>query len=405
MYKKFFYIMIFLLFVLSGCNMQRGEAFFAFGANVSESASEATGNNENQNQAIETKEKVFNNTEKEEKTLGYVMGNIIKRIPINRNDVQNINALLENAKRANLMLGVNSFIATSGGADYLILSGDAQAVNEAIRELKQIIGEQFGNDAMLVDVHVSLKEYTTNEIANIGINIMPYVNAQNTNYSWQMTNVATKNYPDPNNQNSVVKTVTGTTNIGLNLESNLDLSQSSATGKVLVGSNVITPSGIKADLSSVDHSPIIIDTQGSLTTQDQTIETTVSVVPTILDLDLQNLAKSRVKVDVTLKISVPTGTVTVGGTQAMQYTEKNLTTSRIVAADNTMFIAGTFVSDVLQDSKTYIPILGEIPIIKYLFNNRQKVVQRKIAILFLSVRIVPEKPVSNIEAILNKDNN
>lgn len=164
-------------------------------------------------------------------------------------------------------------------------------------------------------------------------------------------------------------------------------------GKVLVGSNVVTGNGVMCNLSSTDNTPILISQSGSVTASNRIIQTTVQVTPTILSYDANSLAKSLVKLGVQVQLSVPTATVTMDNTSANAFTQKNLQTVRVLPANGTPILAGSFISDVDQKTKMFIPILGQIPLLSYFFSYETTQRQRQISILMLSVRLLPEEMV------------
>ena len=79
------------------------------------------------------------------------------------------------------------------------------------------------------------------------------------------------------------------------------------------------------------------------------------------------------------------------GTTATAFTQKSLTTIRVLPANGMPVMAGSFISDVDQSSRQYIPILGNIPLLGYFFSYNAINRQRQISILMLSVRLIPEE--------------
>jgi len=162
-------------------------------------------------------------------------------------------------------------------------------------------------------------------------------------------------------------------------------------GKTLVGSNVVTGNGMLCNISSTDNTPILVAQSGSVTTSTQVIQTTVQVTPTIISYNAGKLVDSLVKLDVQVQLSVPTGTVSMEGTTATAFTQKSLTTIRVIPANGIPILAGSFISDVDQSSRQYIPVLGNIPLLGYFFSYNSINRQRQISILMLSVRLIPEE--------------
>ena len=103
--------------------------------------------------------------------------------------------------------------------------------------------------------------------------------------------------------------------------------------------------------------------------------------------------ESIVRLDVVIQLSVPTSTVTFsnGGdpSQASAYTTQTLTATHYVKADNNKIIGGLFASDTLSKSRSGIPILMNIPLLKSIFSTNNRTLQHMASILTIGVRILP----------------
>ena len=310
------------------------------------------------------------------------------RVPLERNEVDGATAIITAITPS--LNGVQAFVSSQLGVPMLIISGtDPSAVESARERIIFAIGKNTQMPKMLVEISASLKEYTENELKNLGIPLIP------TSFS---------------GFSGALGYNTGSTPpLSLDVEGTLsypDVSiyNNNNVGKVLVGSNVVTGNGIMCNLSSTDTTPILISQNGSVTTSNQNIVTTVQVTPTILSYDEKSLTNSLVKLDVQVQLSVPTGTVTMDNTSANSYTQKNLQTVRVLPANGAPILAGSFISDMDQKLRMYIPILGQIPLIKYFFSYETTQRQRQISILMLSVRLMPEDSVRlgvNTKAIIS----
>ena len=295
------------------------------------------------------------------------------RIPLEKSEVDGVNAVI--ATMSSQFNGVQTFVSSQLGVPMLILIGsDPAAVQNAKKRILFVLGKQNSVPKMLVEISASLKEFTENEAENLGLPLIPtsltniggtatYTPGQTPPVSGNMT--ATISYPD------------------------ISLYNNSDVGKVLVGSNVVTGNGMLCNISSTDNTPILISQGGSITTNNQVIQTTVQVTPTIIAYNPNSLVESLVKLDVNVQLSVPTGTVSMEGTTATAFTQKSLTTIRVLPANGMPVMAGSFISDVDQSSRQYIPILGNIPLLGYFFSYNAINRQRQISILMLSVRLIP----------------
>ncbi len=99
--------------------------------------------------------------------------------------------------------------------------------------------------------------------------------------------------------------------------------------------------------------------------------------------------ESIVHLDVVIQLSVPTATISFGDSSALQYTTQTLTSNHYVKANNEKIIGGLFASDTWTNTKSGIPILMNIPILKNIFSTDTVSLQHLASILTISVRILP----------------
>ena len=169
----------------------------------------------------------------------------------------------------------------------------------------------------------------------------------------------------------------------------IDLRQFASIGKTLVSTDVMTPNGTVALISSEDHSPILTVSPTQIEATDQSVLTKISVKPVLLSYDPDNIQASLVKLDIDLSISLPTATVVSGNTQAIAYTTKALTTERVFRADGVPRFAGSFAEDDNYKENNYTPLLGEIPFLQYFFSKKGDTHSRQFSVLFIAVRFMP----------------
>jgi type II secretory pathway component GspD/PulD (secretin) len=167
-------------------------------------------------------------------------------------------------------------------------------------------------------------------------------------------------------------------------------------GKILVASEVFTPNGVKTQISDVQHVPVFsTDSFGNVQTNYQDLETSVSVTPTVTRLDAQDPATSTVRLDIEVKVSIESGERRLKDVTAPEYTDKKFQTTRVFPADGKTYLVGTFVSDSDIESLSRVPILGEIPLLKYLFTQKTTNKNRSYALLTLAVKVFPAGPLSD----------
>lgn len=241
-------------------------------------------------------------------------------------------------------------------------------------EEPQLVGQDA--DRYLVVIAASLRELTKSVTNDVGINPVPIVGATATYNSGREN--------DGSQINNNTTTVTGTWSDMAALTDELNKS------KVLVSSEVYTPNGVKAQIANTKSVPAFsTDSNGNVQTQYQNLETSISVVPTIIKYNPEKPEQSLVQVDVDVKVSVISETLTHKNYTAPVYSVKTLATTRMLTANNQTNVVGTFVTDNDVKTVTRVPILGELPLLKYLFSKEHKDKERCTAVLTLSVRLLP----------------
>jgi type II secretory pathway component GspD/PulD (secretin) len=270
--------------------------------------------------------------------------------------------------------------APAAQAPMLILLGDKEEILQKLALLKQFLPDD--TQAHMVVIAASLRELSEEDSLNIGLTLLSDL------------------------MGGASASITAGLDAGTSLLPNYSLSASLAAGpitnflqlnealnrsKVLVSSEVYTRNGIKAQLTNVQQVPIFsTDSNKNVMTSYQQLETSIVVVPTTLDYKKEAPQESQVRVDVAVKISVITGQHSFGTSiTAPEYSTKTFSTTRVLKANNERYVVGTFVTDGEYKALTGVPLLSRIPILKYLFSRDGKQSQRNVAILTLSVRLLP----------------
>jgi len=184
----------------------------------------------------------------------------------------------------------------------------------------------------------------------------------------------------------------GLANLPLNVAGSLTKSMSK--GKVIVGSEITIVNGATAELKNDDSMPVPLSgANNQVTFNTQTISSDVKITPTIMKFNAEKPEESIVRLDVVIQLSVPTDTVVFSGggttSSALEYTTQTLTSTHYVKANNEKIIGGLFASDTWTDSRSGIPILMNIPVLKYLFSTKTRSLQHMASILTIAVRILP----------------
>ena len=173
---------------------------------------------------------------------------------------------------------------------------------------------------------------------------------------------------------------------------NAQLNRSLSKSKVIMGSNLYTPNGIQGELLSQTIVPLqTTDSNGNSTLTSQTISSDVKITPTIVKYHAENPSESVIRLDIYMQMAMITGTVVVGKSTANEFSTKTLSTMGYVKADTNTYVVGVFAGDTETRSVSGIPILMNIPYLKYLFSQKTTQLTHKVGVLTVSVRILPEQ--------------
>ena len=266
----------------------------------------------------------------------------------------------------------------AGSTPRIVISGNPTDVDAVVKILADIVPQKAQKH--LVVILATLREISESDGRTIGLNLIPTVNA---------TSVSQFYLPSGVNGN---KNIT-TTAIEGSLSNIASLNEVLSRSKVLVSSEVFTPDGIKASINNVQRVPVFtVDRNSNVSTEFQELETSITVIPTILEYHPEKSDSSLVRVDVTVKISVITGERAARGVSAPESSIKTMNTTRVFKADNQMNIVGSFVSDSTIKSVDGIPLLSKIPVLGSLFSRSTNQKRRNTAMLTLMVRLVPVRP-------------
>lgn len=264
--------------------------------------------------------------------------------------------------------------APPGIAPKLVMSG-SQSDLQQVLELYQKLVPQRANRHLVV-ISATLRELTDADRLNVGVNPVPVVGGTAT-FSRGWNN-------DGSGINNSSRQMTGTWTDAVALNDALSKS------KVLVSSEVYTPSGVKAQIANVKSVPIFsADSNGNVQTQYQNLETSINVVPTVLKYDEGRPEESQIRVDVDVKVSIISGSETFKTVSAPEYSVKTMTTTRVLTADSKSYVIGAFTTDSNIKSVSGIPVLSRLPLLKHIFAQERTQTERNTAVLTLSVRLLP----------------
>jgi general secretion pathway protein D len=158
---------------------------------------------------------------------------------------------------------------------------------------------------------------------------------------------------------------------------------------VLSTPQILTSDNQKAEIVVGDNIPIITSnsqtTGGNFQTQVERkdVGITLRLTPQILESDL-------VKLDVFQEISNIRTNNPAGfdvNTQGVITSKKSATTTVIVQNDQTVVIGG-LISDSINDTIKKVPLLGDIPLLGWLFKNRSKTTTKTNLLIFLTPHVI-----------------
>jgi type II secretory pathway component GspD/PulD (secretin) len=301
-------------------------------------------------------------------------GGTVAIIPLNSSSVTAARELVQQVQTSNVVHVAAMVYAPPAAAPYMVLSGSPPDLQQALSMLGQLLPNQ--TPEYLIVIAASLQELTHSRSNYIGLNPVPGISGKGT-VDWNKTGDSPR-------------VRTGTQYLEANSSDILALNAGLNNSKVLVSSEVYTPNGIKAQISNIKSVPVFsTDTQGNVQTQFQNLETSIAVVPTIIEYNGGKPEESIVRVDVDVRVSIISGSSTFKSVSAPEYSSKTMTTTRMLPADNQRYIIGTFITDSDTKNTSGIPILSKIPLLKYLFSQEHIDKQRNTAVLTLAVRLLP----------------
>ncbi|MCX7971352.1 MAG: type II and III secretion system protein [Negativicutes bacterium] len=322
-------------------------------------------------------------------TQSFADGRMIRML-IPRTKAEALSKNLSDIRR--IVPGVVVNFVPVGNDNYVVISGaDASEVRRAQNRIAFILGIEEASADLIIDISAILKQYSESEAKSLGIPILPVTIAPSLTVS------QLKWYFGPNKKDAPQSIDAITVTTSDNYEA-IQLLDHASSGRVMVSGNVAAHNGTMCTISSTDNVPVLVSQNGSIATTNQRITTSINVTPAIISYDKQDPAKSVLRLDINLQASVITKTNDAG----VSFTQKNLVTRRILQANGLPAIAGSFVSDERSEVKSYVPILGQLPLVEYLFSSQNTISEHSVSVLFLTARVLPkyayeEDDLSNIK--------
>lgn len=326
---------------------------------------------------------------------GYRIVNGIGIFPILPGNETVVGALLTSLAQDTDFQGIRmTLYSPVGTKPKILLTSDQgeERLRYAVQKLKTIMS-RMGEPHRLV-VAAYLREITIENDDAAGLSW--FSNGIQGGLTTNMTTTTTRFWDTDGNTPpallpSVITKVNSDYTLGLINPVNVagELTRQMSKGKVIVGSEITIVNGTTAELKNDDSIPVPLSSGGSVTFNTQDISSDIKITPTIVQYNAEKPEESIVHLDVVIQLSVPTATISFGDSSALQYTTQTLTSNHYVKANNEKIIGGLFASDTWTNTKSGIPILMNIPILKNVFSTDTVSLQHLASILTISVRILP----------------
>ena len=171
---------------------------------------------------------------------------------------------------------------------------------------------------------------------------------------------------------------------------NLTLSAAASQGKVKVLSDpkVATLNNQPANINVTTSWPYVTSNVASTGVATQTVSYTITgikltVTPTIN-------ADGRITLDINPDVSQPAATAVTAGTTGAIATDSRTAKTTVLVKDGETIVIGGLIADSMTDQVAKIPLLGDIPILGWLFRKKHKVRTRSELLIFVTPKIMPD---------------
>ncbi|MBI4386834.1 MAG: type IV pilus secretin PilQ [Elusimicrobia bacterium] len=168
------------------------------------------------------------------------------------------------------------------------------------------------------------------------------------------------------------------------------LTAAAAQGKVKVLSDpkIATINGKEAKINITTQIPYVTSTVASTGVTSQAVSYTttgiqLSVTPTIN-------ADGRITLKVTPNVSKPSAVAATAGTTGAVAVDTRQADTNVIVKDGETIVIGGLITDSISHTEGKIPLLGDIPILGWLFKKKTVIRQRVELLIFVTTRILPD---------------
>ncbi|MDP3542087.1 MAG: type IV pilus secretin PilQ [Elusimicrobiota bacterium] len=171
------------------------------------------------------------------------------------------------------------------------------------------------------------------------------------------------------------------------LNATLTAAASEGKAKILSEPKIATLNNQAADINITTQIPYVTSNVASTGVQTQT----VSYVTTGIQLKVTPSinADGRITLQVNPNVSQPSATAAASSTGAPAVDARTANTTVLVRDGETIVIGG-LITDTMQDTISKIPLLGDIPVLGWLFKKKSKTRVRAELLIFVTTRILPD---------------
>ncbi|MCR4294381.1 MAG: hypothetical protein NUW21_02515, partial [Elusimicrobia bacterium] len=171
------------------------------------------------------------------------------------------------------------------------------------------------------------------------------------------------------------------------LNATLTAAASEGKAKILSEPKIATLNNQAADINITTQIPYVTSNVASTGVQTQT----VSYVTTGIQLKVTPSinADGRITLQVNPNVSQPSATAAASSTGAPAVDARTANTTVLVRDGETIVIGG-LITDTMQDTIAKIPLLGDIPVLGWLFKKKTKTRVRAELLIFVTTRILPD---------------
>jgi len=171
------------------------------------------------------------------------------------------------------------------------------------------------------------------------------------------------------------------------LNATLTAAASEGKAKILSEPKIATLNNQPANINVTTQIPYVTSNVASTGVQTQT----VSYVTTGIQLTVTPSinADGRITLQVNPNVSQPSATAAASSTGAPAVDARTANTTVLVRDGETIVIGG-LITDTLQDTIAKVPLLGDIPILGWLFKKKTKTRVRAELLIFVTTRILPD---------------